>query len=82
MMNRRTDIEFQMGCLTLGHYEARTIFESLDQAWSLLRIFPKEMLNRIPQKLLAEFYQRDRAGRARHGSRDDGAQAEYEGDDD
>ena len=60
------------------------MFESLDQAWSLLRIFPKEMLNRIPQKLLAEFYQRDRKGRGRHGSRDDGASApnEDEADDD
>lgn len=61
------------------------MFESLDQAWSLLRIFPKEMLNRIPQKLLAEFYQRDRKGR-RHGSRDEGETApavdEDEGDDD
>ncbi|CAG8745940.1 16471_t:CDS:1, partial [Dentiscutata heterogama] len=38
----------------------RTIYESLDQAWSILRIFPKEMLNRIPQKVLQEFYHRDR----------------------
>ncbi|KAF9348203.1 Vacuolar ATP synthase subunit B [Mortierella sp. NVP85] len=74
--------KFEKSYIAQGNYEARTIFESLDQAWSLLRIFPKEMLNRIPQKLLAEFYQRDRAGRARHGSRDDGAQGEYEGDDD
>jgi len=67
-----------------GNYESRTVFESLDQAWSLLRIFPKEMLNRIPQKLLAEFYQRDRKGRGRHSSRDDGTSApnEEEGDDD
>jgi len=39
-------------------YEARTIFESLDIAWELLRIFPKESLNRINPKILAEFYSR------------------------
>ncbi|WRT70099.1 uncharacterized protein IL334_007093 [Kwoniella shivajii] len=41
-----------------GAYEARTIFESLDIAWDLLRIFPKESLNRISPKILAEFYSR------------------------
>lgn len=39
-------------------YESRTIFESLDLAWTLLRIFPKEQLNRINPNILAEFYQR------------------------
>ncbi|KAF9312779.1 Vacuolar ATP synthase subunit B [Podila horticola] len=77
--------KFEKTYIAQGNYESRTVFESLDQAWSLLRIFPKEMLNRIPQKLLAEFYQRDRKGR-RHGSRDDGevapANDEDEGDDD
>jgi V-type H+-transporting ATPase subunit B len=42
----------------LGAYEARTIFDSLDLAWSLLRIFPKEQLNRINPKIIAEFYGR------------------------
>jgi V-type H+-transporting ATPase subunit B len=46
--------------MCLGYSESRTIYESLDLAWSLLRIFPKEMLNRIPQKVLAEFYMRER----------------------
>ena len=41
-----------------GAYESRTIFESLDLAWSLLRIFPKEMLNRISPKIIDEFYAR------------------------
>ncbi|KAK1922177.1 putative vacuolar ATP synthase [Papiliotrema laurentii] len=44
-----------------GAYEARTIFESLDIAWELLRIFPKESLNRINPKILAEFYSRKSA---------------------
>lgn len=41
-----------------GAYESRTIFDSLDLAWSLLRIFPKEQLNRINPKIIAEFYAR------------------------
>ncbi len=45
----------------LGAYESRSIYESLDYAWTILRIFPKEMLNRIPQKVLQEFYQRAKA---------------------
>jgi V-type H+-transporting ATPase subunit B len=30
----------------------------LDLAWSLLRIFPKEQLNRISPKIIEEFYGR------------------------
>lgn len=41
-----------------GAYESRTIFESLDLAWSLLRIFPKEQLNRINPQIISEFYAR------------------------
>ena len=41
-----------------GAYESRTIFDSLDLAWSLLRIFPKEQLNRINPKIIQEFYAR------------------------
>ncbi|KAK9763895.1 Vacuolar ATP synthase subunit B [Basidiobolus ranarum] len=52
--------KFEKTFISQGHYESRTIFESLDHAWSLLRIFPKELLNRIPQKTLSEFYQRER----------------------
>jgi V/A-type H+-transporting ATPase subunit B len=50
--------KFERNFIAQGHYESRTIFESLDLAWSLLRIFPKELLNRIPQKVLAQYYQR------------------------
>ena len=39
-------------------YESRTIFDSLDLEWSLLRIFPKEQLNRISPKIISEFYAR------------------------
>ena len=44
-----------------GPYENRTIFESLDIGWSLLRLFPKEMLKRIDKATLSEFYQRSAA---------------------
>ncbi|KAL7568900.1 hypothetical protein ACA910_015547 [Epithemia clementina (nom. ined.)] len=35
-----------------GPYQARTIFESLNLAWSILRAFPKELLKKIPKKTL------------------------------
>lgn len=41
-----------------GPYDSRTIFESLDEAWALLRLFPKEMLKKIPGDLISEFYNR------------------------
>lgn len=47
-----------------GAYEARSIFDSLDLAWSLLRIFPKELLNRINPKIISEFYARQPSRRA------------------
>ena len=47
-----------MAVYRAGAYESRTIFDSLDLAWSLLRIFPKEQLNRISPKIIAEFYGR------------------------
>lgn len=50
--------KFEKQFIAQGAYENRTIFESLDLAWSLLRIFPKELLNRISPKLMQEFYQR------------------------
>lgn len=37
------------------------MFESLDLGWKLLRIFPKEMLKRIPQSVMDEFYSREAA---------------------
>lgn len=38
--------------------ESRTIFQSLDLAWELLRIFPKEMLTKIPEDIKDGFYTR------------------------
>ncbi|KAF9516359.1 hypothetical protein BS47DRAFT_1360390 [Hydnum rufescens UP504] len=45
-----------------GAYEYRTIFELLDMAWSLLRIFPKELLDRISPPIIEEFYHRMSTG--------------------
>ncbi|KAM0682447.1 Vacuolar ATP synthase subunit B [Mitosporidium daphniae] len=58
--------KFENSFISQGHYENRSIETSLDIAWNLLRIFPKEMLNRIPKQILSEFYLRDK--RVRHSS--------------
>jgi V-type H+-transporting ATPase subunit B len=50
--------KFEKQFISQSPYESRTIFDSLDLAWSLLRIFPKELLNRIPAKVLDEYYLR------------------------
>jgi V-type H+-transporting ATPase subunit B len=59
--------KFERTFISQSAYESRTIYESIDLAWSLLRIYPKELLNRIPKKVLDEFYQR--SGRNRGGSK-------------
>lgn len=41
-----------------GPYERRSIFESLDKAWEMLRTFNKEELSKIPDKILDGFYAR------------------------
>jgi len=65
--------KFEKTFITQSAYESRTIFESLDLAWSLLRIYPKELLNRIPAKVLDEYYQRKREDRrGGKGTRDHG----------
>ncbi|KAI9633721.1 vacuolar ATP synthase [Dioszegia hungarica] len=49
---------FELEFVNQGSFEQRSIFDSLDIAWDLLRIFPKESLNRINPKILNEFYAR------------------------
>ena len=46
--------------LLQGLYDNRSIFESLDLAWSLLRIFPRELLRRITTKTLDTYYSREK----------------------
>uniref|UniRef100_A0A6Q2Y2L1 V-type proton ATPase subunit B, brain isoform n=1 Tax=Esox lucius TaxID=8010 RepID=A0A6Q2Y2L1_ESOLU len=50
--------KFEKNFISQGAYENRSVFETLDIGWQLMRIFPKEMLKRIPQSTLAEFYPR------------------------
>uniref|UniRef100_A0A8C4DY31 V-type proton ATPase subunit B, brain isoform n=1 Tax=Dicentrarchus labrax TaxID=13489 RepID=A0A8C4DY31_DICLA len=51
--------KFEKNFISQGAYENRSVFETLDIGWQLMRIFPKEMLKRIPQSTLAEFYPRE-----------------------
>lgn len=50
--------KFERTFISQSAYESRSIFESLDIAWNLLRVYPKELLNRIPKRVLDEFYAR------------------------
>lgn len=49
--------------ISLFFLQARTIFESLDLAWSLLRSFPKELLKKITKKQLEGWYSRRAAAK-------------------
>ncbi|XP_067114146.1 V-type proton ATPase subunit B, brain isoform isoform X1 [Osmerus mordax] len=51
--------KFERNFIAQGAYENRSVYETLDIGWQLMRIFPKEMLKRIPQSTLVEFYPRD-----------------------
>lgn len=75
--------KFERGYIAQGAYEKRSIFSGLDQAWELLRIYPRELLNRIPKKVLDEWYARkgqDESSGGK-GTRDnDGQQPQQNGD--
>uniref|UniRef100_A0A0K0DEN5 ATP-synt_ab domain-containing protein n=1 Tax=Angiostrongylus cantonensis TaxID=6313 RepID=A0A0K0DEN5_ANGCA len=49
---------YEKNFATQGQHERRTIAESLDLAWHLLRVFPKEMLKAIPASILDKYYTR------------------------
>jgi V-type H+-transporting ATPase subunit B len=74
--------KFERTFIAQSAYESRSIYESLDQAWSLLRIYPKEQLNRIPAKILSEFYQRsERRGKGKEKERAGNKDTRDNGDD-
>ncbi|KAK6032573.1 hypothetical protein OSTOST_01240, partial [Ostertagia ostertagi] len=50
--------KFEKQFASQGQHERRTIEESLDIAWQLLRVFPREMLKRIPGNILDKYYTR------------------------
>ncbi|KAA8535968.1 hypothetical protein F0562_028446 [Nyssa sinensis] len=47
--------KFERKFVAQGAYDTRNIFQSLDLAWTLLRIFPRELLHRIPAKTLDQW---------------------------
>lgn len=47
---------FEREFISQRHDESRSICQSLDIAWKLLKIFPREMLNRIPSDILDEYH--------------------------
>jgi len=49
---------FENEFLRQGPYEKRDVFESLDKAWDMLRLFPPRMLKKIKRNMLEEFYKR------------------------
>jgi len=52
--------KFESRFVAQGPLENRNIFSSLDLAWELLRIFPQDLLKKIPQKMKDVYYPRDR----------------------
>mmetsp|Transcript_18626 Transcript_18626/g.30392 ORF Transcript_18626/g.30392 Transcript_18626/m.30392 type:complete len:506 (-) Transcript_18626:222-1739(-) len=49
---------FERKFLAQGSYQSRTIYESLDLAWDLLRLFPKDQLKKVPAKLRDKYWPR------------------------
>ena len=71
--------KFEKGYIAQGAYEKRHIVEGLDQAWELLRIYPKELLNRIPKKVLDKYYARQGKKEGGKGTEDnDGTNGEQQ----
>merc|ERR1711939_862203 len=62
--------KFEKQFIAQSPYDKRSIFDSLELGWNLLRIFPKELLNRINPKILDEFYARKSHGKERPGNKD------------
>ena len=71
--------KFEKTYIAQGAYEKRSIFDGLDMAWELLRVYPKELLNRIPKKVLDEFYQR-KGKDTRDNGEEDGEEGQQNGE--
>lgn len=70
--------KFEKTFISQSPYEARSIFESLDISWNLLRIYPKELLNRIPKRILDEFYARSARKVASKDTRDNSGESQQD----
>jgi V-type H+-transporting ATPase subunit B len=66
--------KFERTFISQSPYESRSIHESLDIAWNLLRVYPKELLNRIPKRVLDEFYARSARKIANKDTRDNSSE--------
>lgn len=51
--------DYETKFVTQDMYESRSIFESLDLAWTLLEQFPEDELKKINQKVKDAYYKRD-----------------------
>merc|ERR1712203_185565 len=50
--------KFEKNFISQDPYENRTIFQSLDIAWELLRTFPPNLLKKIKKKTKDQYYER------------------------
>lgn len=50
--------KFEKNFINQGSYDNRSVYDSLDVGWDLLRTFPPEQLKRIPDKMKSKFYPR------------------------
>ena len=62
--------KFEKTFVAQSAYEHRSVVDSIELAWGLLRIYPRELLNRIPKKVLDEFYARSPKGKGKDKSGD------------
>jgi len=68
---------FENKFLRQGPYEGRTIFESLDLAWSMLRAFSPDLLKKISPEILDKYYlRRGAAGGAGEEEEEEESKAE------
>jgi V-type H+-transporting ATPase subunit B len=70
--------KFERTFISQSPYESRSIHESLDIAWNLLRVYPKELLNRIPKRILDEFYARSARKIANKDTRDNSTEQQQQ----
>jgi V/A-type H+-transporting ATPase subunit B len=48
---------FEKEFLSQSHEENRSILDTLDKGWELLRLLPREELDRIDTKILDKYYE-------------------------
>jgi V-type H+-transporting ATPase subunit B len=70
--------KFEKKFVSQGPYQARTVYESLDLAWSLLRSFPKELLKKITKAQLEKYYSRRAAAKEAESSNNEEEEEEEE----